>query len=96
MSVNSFDELISHQTRGDNFTREEVSSIYVEPTERYVVSLIVSYNHDTNIGSPKDAAYYALQLTKDGDQSSTNWFVYDRQTKTMHQLEQGDFEGDEW
>jgi hypothetical protein len=68
----------------------EIDSIYVEPNDRYVVSLIVSYSNE--VRSPEEAAYYALDLTKDEWSCGTRWFVYDRETETMHEFEQDQFE----
>lgn len=87
------------------FARNEVSSIYVEASERFVVSLIVGYDDDTNLAenigdwdemTPEEqaraAAASALDLTRDDGSNGTIWFVFDRKTKTMHQFEQGEFE----
>ncbi len=73
------------------FTLDELGNTYVDPDSRYVVSLIVGYgDHDAN--SPEQAVAAALDLTRDDDSFSTHWYVYDRLTKTLHLIEQGDAE----
>lgn len=47
---------------------------------------------DSAVLRAKAAANAALDLTRDGGSGDTVWFVYDRQTKEMHEFEQGDFE----
>lgn len=70
---------------------EETASIYVQPDERYIVSLIVGYDAD-DATDAMDAAHSALELTRDGGQAGTRWFVYDRETKVMHTFEQVEFD----
>ena len=69
------------------FTLNELGNTYVDPESRYVVSLIVGYNGDEVI-SPTQAVAAALDLTRDGDSWSTQWWVYDRQTHMLHLVEQ--------
>lgn len=81
--------------KDDGYADHETSSIYVDPRDRFVVSLIVGYDDDadgSNVQSPKEAAHYALKLTTDEASDGTFWFVFDRKTKEMHQFEQSDFE----
>jgi hypothetical protein len=70
---------------------EETASIYVQPDERYIVSLIVGYDGD-DCPNAKDAAHLALELTRDGGHAGTRWFVFDRQTGAMHTYEQVEFD----
>jgi hypothetical protein len=76
---------------GEDFTREEVASIYVESDDRYVVSLIVGY-HDGAASGAMDAALAALETTRDGAQYGTVWKVHDRVTGEMHTFEQEQFD----
>jgi hypothetical protein len=83
---------ITAQEQSREFRSHELSSIYVEPEDRYVVSLIVSYGGEFDqVDSPERAAAAALDLTRDGKSGGTHWRVYDRQTKTMHDLIQDEF-----
>lgn len=72
----------------------EIDSIYVESTDRFVVSLIASYD-DTDVKTPHQAAKAALDLMLDEGSGGTLWYVYDRQTGVMTQLEQGDFQNED-
>jgi hypothetical protein len=72
-------------------------SIYDDSDERYVVLLGASYpdsatDPDIGVDSPKDAAYWALQLTRDKGWTDTHWYVLDRQTGIVHVYEQGEIE----
>jgi hypothetical protein len=69
----------------------ETHSIYVGDRERFVVSLIVGYTDD-EVDSPLAAARAALELTTDGGADGTKWFVYDRASETMRELEQCEFD----
>lgn len=69
----------------------ELGNTYVDGDDRYIVSLLVGYT-DSEVRSPEEAAHYALELTRDEDASGTHWYVYDRQTHTLHQLPQRDIE----
>lgn len=83
---------------GNDFTLNEVDSIYVDSDERFVVSLIVGYSapdHGVAPKTPKEAAAAALALTRDEGSYGTHWFVYDRQTGKMHRFEQQEFEEEE-
>jgi len=77
---------------------QEVNSIYAGPLDRYIVSFIVGYGSDDFDeqsrfeDSPLGAASAALDLTRDDGAPGTVWFVYDRQTETLHQFAQGEFE----
>lgn len=71
---------------------DEVRSIYVGATDRYVVMLVVGYQGGPDgVGSPEEAAFYALDLTQDDGWSGTTWVVLDRATGRYHTLEQDDF-----
>ena len=71
---------------------DEVRSIYVGATDRYVVMLVVGYKGGADgVGSPEEAAFYALDLTQDDGWSDTTWVVLDRATGQYHALEQDDF-----
>lgn len=62
--------------------------------ERFVVSLIVSYD-DADAHDPQEACANALDLTRDLGSDGTVWRVFDRQTRQMHRIEQADFDP-EW
>lgn len=81
----------------NEFGRDEVQSIYVDREERFVVSLVVGYSeedlaHDGGEVSPRAAAKWALELTRDEGSNGTHWFVYDRHEQRMHSFEQSDFD----
>jgi hypothetical protein len=76
--------------KGDSFRRHEVSSIYVHPDERFVVSLIVGYGDEVRY--PWEAALAALELTRDGGHAGTRWFVFDRATNRLQSFEQEEFD----
>lgn len=78
-----------------SYDESETDTIYVERTDRFVVSLIVSYDDDL-VKTPEQAAAAALELTRDDGSGGTQWFVFDRKTRTFHQLQQSDFEGTEF
>ncbi len=84
-------------TKANDFTREEVDTIYVDPTDRFIVSLIVGYGGDYGDGvtTPQLAAAAALNLTNDMGANGTVWHVRDRKTGLTHRFEQGDFEDEE-
>ena len=85
----------------------QIDSIYVDPGERFLVSLVVSYaeadlnwSDDDPPFEPVDdrtmalrAAAAALGLTREEGSRDTKWFVYDRETGEMHKFEQAEFEG---
>jgi len=56
-----------------------------------VVSLIVTYS-DNEAHSPEDAVAKTLELTRDDGSSKTHWYVFDRQTQTLHLIQQGPIE----
>lgn len=95
----------ARQSSGNAFHRDEVDSIYVYRTERYVVSLIVGYSdEDLRAEDPgrwvglsseeqaREAARWALELTRDDGANGTHWFVYDREEKVMRMFEQDEFD----
>ena len=68
---------------------------YVRAHERYLVVLAVTYDHDDDptdtgerVGSARDAAHWALELTRDGGATDTLWSVFDMATHTWSVLEQ--------
>jgi len=75
--------------QGDAFNRREVSSVYVGPGHRFVVSLIVGVKdaHDA-----RSAAAAVLGLTKYPQRGETVWSVHDRHTGVTVELKQGEFE----
>jgi hypothetical protein len=80
---------MSHQNLP--FTLDELGNTYAESGDRYVVSFIVSYG-ETDIASPEEAVARALDLTRDHDSRNTHWYVYDRKTRTLHWIKQGEAE----
>lgn len=88
---------------GDPASRlAELNTIYLDDKDRYVVSLIVGYTDEDlqpwieegDLAPEQAAALGALDLTRDEGAYGTNWFVYDRLTGKMHNLEQRDFDSD--
>lgn len=73
------------------YAHEETASIYASHGDRYIVSLIVGYEDEDTKG-PRDAADNAVELTRDGSQAGTRWFVFDRETKVLHTYEQSEFD----
>jgi hypothetical protein len=75
--------------QGDAFARFEVSSVYVGPGHRFVVSLIVGVKdaHDA-----RSAAAAVLGLTRYLQRGETVWAVHDRHTGTTVELKQSEFE----
>lgn len=75
---------------------DRLQTIYVRPSDRYIVSLIAGYPDgrfdDTGerpiINCPSAAAFWAHRLTCDDDAPDTVWCVYDRVTKESVLLEQ--------
>ncbi len=73
----------------------EIDTIYVDPEERFVVSLVASYDPaSSGVQTAEDAARAALGMTRDEGASGTTWHVYDRQTGLMHVLRQKDFDSE--
>lgn len=75
----------------------EVETIYVDPEDRFIVSLVVGYrpeliHPDEFPATIKGACAAALDLTRDGGRDGTVWFVYDRVTRKGQTIEQGEFE----
>ena len=73
--------------QGDAFNRTEVSSVYVRPDARYVVSLIIGYA-DAEISSPEAAVAATLQMTQGQDRKHLVWVVHDRETGETREIEQ--------
>ena len=70
------------------FTLQDLGNTYVESDERFVVSLVVSYDPRDGITSPEDAVAAALALTRDIDSGGTQWYVKDRKNNILHLIEQ--------
>jgi len=73
---------------------------YVEESDRYLVLFAVSYADEsdpTDLGdrvhSPRDAAHWAYELTRDGGSADTQWAVFDRETGSWTNFEQSEIEG---
>lgn len=79
----------SKMAQGDAFNRREVSSVYVGPDHRFVVSLIVGVKDAQDVRS---AASAVLGLTKYPHRGETVWSVHDRHTGLTTELRQADFE----
>jgi hypothetical protein len=75
-----------------DFSEDEVDSIYTDPRDRFIVSFIVGYGEMDEITTLKEAAEAALNLTTDAYSDGTVWFVYDRQTETLRQFTQRQFD----
>jgi hypothetical protein len=88
--------------RGDRLARllgENPTFTYVNERDRYLVLLAVSYGHDSDptdtgerVASPRDAAHWALDLTRDGGSADTQWAVFDAELGRWTVLEQSDVE----
>jgi hypothetical protein len=77
----------------DGARASEVGSIYCEPSDRFVVSLITTYGNPADgIATPEEAAGAALDLTRDDGSAGTNWHVFDRKTGQHTRVEQSDAE----
>ena len=81
-------DLVKRVLSGEHVRVDEVSTIYVDDRDRYIVSLIVGYAKDDEVTSPRDAAYFALQLTTDEGSTDTVWRVYDRATEKTYEFTQ--------
>ena len=75
------------------------ASLYVDPDDRYVVMLAASYPavgsapaRSYGVADAREAAHWALQLTRDAGSDGTHWYVLDRQTGEVHDYEQAEFE----
>ena len=71
---------------------KELGNTYVGNRDRFVVSLVVGYAEDDGPTTPEQAVKAAIELTTDEGSYSTHWYCYDRQTKILHMIEQGDAE----
>lgn len=67
------------------FRLEEIASIYVEPTERFVVSFIQGYDYDSDVSSAEQAVEAAVLDTQ---LQRPTWFVFDRQTGALTPISQ--------
>ncbi len=70
---------------------EELGNTYVGPEDRFVVSFIVGIRAAVAT-TPEEAAAQALDLTRDEGAYGTHFYVFDRKTRTLHQLEQHEFD----
>ena len=75
--------------QGDAFARREVSSVYVSPASRFIVSLIVGVERAS---TAQEAAAAVLGMTRYPRKGETVWVVHDRQSGDTVELRQGDFE----
>jgi hypothetical protein len=66
----------------------ELGNTYVGEKDRFVVSLVVGYEESEGVSTPEEALASALDLTRDGGSWDTHWYVFDRQTGTLHLFEQ--------
>lgn len=65
--------------------------IYLSPEDRFVATLSVSYDPDSDgVVSSEEALRAALNLTRDDGESGTHWWVYDRDIGKGRIIEQGD------
>lgn len=71
------------------FALADLGNTYVDLKNRFIVSLIVGYGPEDGVTSPEAALAAALELTRDLDSSSTQWYVHDRETGVLHLIEQG-------
>ncbi len=65
--------------KGDAFNRSEVSSVYVSPKDRYVVSFIVGYTGE-QVDTPVQAAGAAIEMLTGEDSRMAHLVVFDRET----------------
>lgn len=68
-----------------------MSSVYVAPGHRFVVSLIAGV---ADVADAKSAAEAVLGMTRHPGKSSTVWVVHDRDTGLTVEVPQGDFESE--
>ena len=72
--------------KGDAFNRNEVSSVYVRPTARYVVSLIAGLEHD-EADSPESAVMSFVEMVRGRDRTPIVFSVHDRETGQNQEIE---------
>ena len=79
---------------GDEMHGDEVESIYVDDgqEDRFIVSFVMGFPDLKNISNAQEAAYYALDMTRDQDCYGTHWCVFDRQTRGFHMFQQYEFD----
>jgi hypothetical protein len=77
--------------QGDAFNRAEVSSVYVGPKARFVVSLIVGVEA-ADASSPEAAARAVLEMTRSAQRADVIWCVYDRETGDSFEVAQVTFD----
>jgi len=77
--------------RGDAFNRTEVSSVYVGPKDRYVVSLIVGVPN-SEVSDAESAALSVLSLVTGPERANVVWTVFDRETGEQVDLQQASFD----
>lgn len=66
-----------------------ILATYADDAERYLVSLVVSYD-TRDASSPEHAIELAVDLITGMGSADTLWCVLDRQTGERHVIEQGD------
>jgi hypothetical protein len=71
-------------------TSGEVRSVYVNQTDRFVVSLVVTYGTGDDINTPAEAVAAARGLVTEPGCADTVWHVYDRETGERFDIRQGD------
>lgn len=70
-------------TKGDAFNRGEVTSSYVTPDDRYVVSFIVGLSAE-DVRSPQEAALAAVGILRGGGFKAA---VHDRETGLTEEVD---------
>ena len=70
-----------------DFTLNELGSTYVDEGDRFIVSLIVSYD-GKDVKTPQEAVAAALALTTDDNSDDTQWYCFDRKSKKLQMIEQ--------
>jgi hypothetical protein len=71
--------------KGDAFNRLEVSSRYVTPQDRFVVSFIVGYQ-EGQVENVPEAVGATIEMVCNGDMKEVHFQVFDRATNEMHDL----------
>ena len=71
---------------------ESLSEWTKDMTDRFIVSFVMGFPDLKNISNAQEAAYYALDMTRDQDCYGTHWCVFDRQTRGFHMFQQYEFD----
>lgn len=70
-----------------------VDPVYVDPEDRFIVSLVVGYSNGRDkVKTAEEAVLAALNLTRDDNSGDTLWNVYDRKTGRSELVMQSDAE----